>query len=844
MRVQITDDPFAHVYAGKSLWTRSAWPARWVSHPEPGAAPFVVAYRRSFKLAEPVTLRLHVTADERYHLWLDGSLIGRGPERGDADHWYYETYEVPLSAGRHTLVARVWSLGPGERSQMAGEGGGGAGGQVAAAYAQLSVYHGLLVACDEALLPLVATGASAWEAKVLSGYAFSPPGLAWGTGARASVDGSLFAWNFHRGDGDGWAPVVDRHAGVVEGRMEAGPSHLIRPATLPPMLDRYVRAARVRHVEAHFMDTPGRRLRGNEPGAPARPTVDLSRVALDGANNLPDELREIQERLSNRQPLRFGPYIARRILLDLENYYCAYPTLVTGGGRGGVVGLRWAESLFESPNPAEMRKGDRNEIAGKYFIGVGESFHPDGGIGREFDTLWWEAGRYLELFVQTAGEPLEVNLILRETRYPLEMASTFEASDERLAGVAPILLRGLQMCAHETYVDCPYYEQLMYVGDTRLEALATYAVCGDDRLAKKAIALFDGSRLAGGLAGLTQSRYPCRVRQVIGPFSLWWVAMVHDFAMWREDPAFLRSMMPGVRSVIDAYAGFRGAGGLVRGPALGWNFVDWVPAWKNGVPADADFGASGIVNWHFAYTLRLAAELERGFGEPELAARCDRLAREVAGAADAAFWEPARGLFADDAAKRHFSEHAQCMAILSGALDDDRAAQVGRALLTQGDLERATIYFTHYLFEACRVLAGRGVTLARDPVGHLFERLALWFDLPKRGFVTTFESPEPTRSDCHGWGAHPLFHYFATILGVRPAGFGMKSLEIAPNLGPLEWVKGALPHPAGGRIEVELRRTGEGLTGAIVLPEGIVGELVIGGRRAALRGGRNVLEAR
>ena len=32
------------------------------------------------------------------------------------------------------------------------------------------------------------------------------------------------------------------------------------------------------------------------------------------------------------------------------------------------------------------------------------------------------------------------------------------------------------MCAHETYMDCPYYEQLQYGGDTRLEILATYSL--------------------------------------------------------------------------------------------------------------------------------------------------------------------------------------------------------------------------------------------------------------------------------------------------------------------------------------------------------------------------------
>src|SRR3954471_9250912 len=169
MRITITDDPFAHHDAEKTLWTRSTWPARWASHPGVTDAlrPVVVAYRRVFKLADDATFHLHVSADQRYQLYLDGVQIARGPERGDAEHWFFETYEVTLPRGRHTLVARVWSLGEGQRVQRGGDSGGGAGGQVASPYAQLSVYHGLIVACDDAYLPDVATGLAAWEAKIL-----------------------------------------------------------------------------------------------------------------------------------------------------------------------------------------------------------------------------------------------------------------------------------------------------------------------------------------------------------------------------------------------------------------------------------------------------------------------------------------------------------------------------------------------------------------------------------------------------------------------------------------------------------------------------------------------------
>jgi alpha-L-rhamnosidase len=801
MRVPQPSDPFAHLNRGKTLWLRNTWPASWVAHPHADVRPVVVAYRRVFDLSTPATIHLHVSADERYHLYLDGALLGRGPERGDPDHWFFETYQLDLCAGRHTLVAHVWSLGEGTRQQMGGDSGGGAGGQIAAPYAQFSIYHGLLVACDDPYLKELATGVAPWEAKILPGYAFSPPGIAWGTGANVEIDGAFFAWGFEQGEGDDWEPVVTRHKAVTPGRMEAGPSHTLYPATLPAMIEREIGLGRIRLADP------------------------------------PSDLAAMQKRLSRGEPLNFAARTRRRLVIDLENYYCAYPQLTCTGGRGTVVRLSWAESLFETPNALEKRKGNRNDVENKHFIGVGDVFRPDGGTGRVFDTLWWQAGRYLELTVETAEEPLDITLSLKETRYPLEMTGSFESSDPRLDATLPVLLRGVQMCAHETYMDCPYYEQLMYVGDTRLEALVTYAISADGRLARKAIALFDGSRLP---SGLVQSRYPSRVRQVIPPFALWWIAMVHDYAMWQADAPFVRSMMPGVRGVIEAFEAFRGERGLVEGPATGWNFVDWVPGWKNGVPPEGDYGASSVINWQYVCVLRLARELEELFGAPELAVRCERVAREIAEQLQAQFWEPVRGLFADDRGKTRFSEHAQCLAILSGLLSLRQCAQVGDALLTSKELARTTIYFTHYLFEACRVLTNTP-ELGADPETALFARLSLWFDLRKNGFVTPFEEPEPSRSDCHGWGAHPLFHYQATLLGVRPASPGFASVEIRPHLGRLATLRGAVPH-VRGIIEVNLKREGKGIRGVIRLPAGLHGNFTWKGQRIALHPGDNPIE--
>jgi hypothetical protein len=290
-------------------------------------------------------------------------------------------------------------------------------------------------------------------------------------------------------------------------------------------------------------------------------------------------------------------------------------------------------------------------------------------------------------------------------------------------------------------------------------------------------------------------------------------------------------MMPGVRAVLEAYHTFRNADGLVEGPATGWNFVDWVPAWKNGVPPDADSGVSAVVNWQFVHALRLARDLEAWCGEPEMATRWDRTSRQIAAAISDTFWEPVRRLFADDRQRTRFSEHAQCLAILSGLLDEDRLPQVSAALLNNAELTRTTIYFSHYLFEAYLAIGPS----AQDA---LFARLGLWFDLKKQGFVTPFEEPEPSRSDCHGWGSHPLFHYFATVLGVRPAAPGFASVDISPLLGPVEHVSGRMPHPEGV-VEVDLRRANEGVRGIVTLPIGVSGRFRRAGQVVTLRGGAN-----
>lgn len=795
MRTLIAVDPYTELDEGKVWIERGKWPCKWLTCPDAGKPPFVTAYRLRFAMANDAVVRAHVSADERYELFLDGKRIGRGSERGDDENWFYETYDLRLDAGEHVIVARVWSMGACLTYHDDPTG---------SPYAQMSVRPGFIFSPEGEFVKTLGTGNAPWEAKKLDGYTFVDSFPTWGTGANVDIDGSRFAWGFESGDGDGWGAVEALHEGANASiRNEVPPVHKMRPATLPPMDGEQMRVKSFRFASEVFTD-------------------DTRRVPVREADNIAGQLAYMGV-LDSSGAITVPPNTTARAIVDLEEYYCAYPEIVVSGGKGSLVRILWAESLYNEPEG--HTKGDRGKIDGKYFIGIGDTFRPDGGKHRRFDTLWWQAGRYIEVYVQTAGEPLTVeSFTLTETRYPVEMESSFESSDERLARIVPIMLRGLQMCSHETYMDCPYYEQLQYVGDTRLQALTAYTLTHDDRLARKALRMFDASRLP---SGITESRYPSRVRQVIPPFSLWWIGMVHDFALWRGDRSFVRSMMPGVRAVIDWYASHLSPGGLVQAPN-GWNYMDWVPGWSWGIPPDGDKGVNGLVNWQFVLALAWAAELEDWVREPEMAERDRRMASELASCATEAFWDEGRGLLAEDLARKHFSEHTQCLALLSGQLGDEWRAKAAGRLLSDPDLYRATIYFTHYLFEACALLGS---------IETVFDRLGLWFELADLGLKTPIEMPEPTRSDCHGWGAHPLYHYFATILGIRPDSMGFETVRIEPRLGPLSWAKGSVVHPRG-YVSVDLRMDGDQIRGTVELPEGVTGKLVRNGSETDLRPGR------
>ena len=197
----------------------------------------------------------------------------------------------------------------------------------------------------------------------------------------------------------------------------------------------------------------------------------------------------------------------------------------------GRVTLRWTESLYRPgtfQRPALTGdKGNRAEFEGKEWIGNGTEIELPGEPVRWFDCRP-QAGRFLLLEFTGSAELEEVKF--RSVGYPWQRAWRAKTAEPELDRALELAWHTLELCSADTFMDCPFFEQMQYVSDTRLEALIALVTTRDTRLLRNALTQFADSRYP---CGMIPSRTPPRVAQVIPSFALIYILMLRDLAEWR-----------------------------------------------------------------------------------------------------------------------------------------------------------------------------------------------------------------------------------------------------------------------------------------------------------------------
>lgn len=757
------------------------WQAFWITVPNATSDGYgVYMFRKSVDLpSKPSKFIIHVSADNRYKLFVNETFVSLGPARGDLSHWNFETIDISsyLKAGKNTIAAQVWNEGEWKPE------------------AQISYRTGFILqgaSNDEAVL----NTNSSWQCEMDRSYTplrFNVRAYyVAGAGEIRNMALQTKNWQSASFDDGSWQKAKQIFSGLPKSLL--GPfgttnGWMLVPSPIPQMEMKDERLAKVVLSEGNI---------AVPTGFPA-----------------------------DKQQLIIPANSTAKIILDQSYLTNAYPNLAFSSGKNASISISYAETMY-TKFPA---KGNRNVISGKEFLGRTDSLISDGSNLQKFISLTYRTYRYIQLKVVTQNESLVLNDIYGTfTGYPFELKASTSSKDQEINSILNIGWRTARLCATETYMDCPYYEQLQYIGDGRIQALVSLYNSGDDRLVKNAINLMDFSRQS---EGVTLSRHPSYTPQYIPTFSLWYIGMVHDYSRYGADTEFIKSKIGGTRQILDYFKSYQQADGSLKNVPQ-WMFTDWVDNskdWRAGTGPMSANGTSAVLDFQLLWAYQIASDLELKLGNPAFASQYQQATEQLKKTIRAKYWDKDKKLFADREEKDAFSQHTNSLAILTGIATAAEIKEIAQQLLSNNTLASASIYFKYYLHQAL-IKAGLG--------NDYLKWLNKWRENINMGLTTWAETSDidKTRSDCHAWGSSPNIEFYRTILGIDSDGIGFSKVKINPHLGQLTDIGGNIPHPKGN-LSVTYKQENEKWKIQITLPKTVSGTFNWRGKTILLKEGNN-----
>ncbi|HYK44258.1 MAG TPA: alpha-L-rhamnosidase N-terminal domain-containing protein [Parafilimonas sp.] len=760
------------------------WNAYWID--VPGCKPHdygVYHFRKKISLREkPSQFIIHVSADNRYKLFVNGQMASFGPAKGDLYHWNFETVDIApyLTEGENVLAAVVWNFGE-ERAEW-----------------QIS-YQTAFILQGNSSTEYIANTDTSWKCIQNSAYSALQPQLTYtyyAAGPGEKVDMNLWpsGWEESDLDDNTWKNAESIFRGVPKMAFDFSTGWMLVPRSIPMM---------------------------------EITTQRLEKIRMQTGTNIGENF------LQGDHAVTIPAHATVHILFDQSFLTTAFPVLKFGKGKKADVSLTYAEALFinegDSKNwRAQNQKGNRNEVEGKRMVGLKDEVISNGKEHQSFTALAWRCYRYVALDITTHDEPLLVQDIYGlYTGYPFTMNARFESGNDTLHKILETGWRTARLDAHETYTDCPFYEQLQYVGDTRIQAMVSLYNSGDDRLMRNAIEQIANSMLA---EGITESRFPTRSHQEIPTFSLIWISMLHDYWMYRGDSNFIRNQLRISRQVLSFFHNLQTKdGSLHRVPY--WIFTDWVEKWDGGIAPIDKNGYSSLLDLQLLMAYEAAEDLERNSGMNIYAEMYDSAIVQLKKSIYANYWDDNRKLLSDTKEKKFFSQHANALAILTGVINRDDVHVLGQKLLSDTSLAPASVYFRYYLYQAL-TKAGFG--------DQYLNWLGIWKQNLAMGLTTWAEIDDinRARSDCHAWGSSPNIELYRIVLGIDTDAPGFSKVKIEPHLGALTKVSGSIPHPKGNvSASYELKNGNWSIN--IQLPQEITGKFLWKGSEYDLKEGEN-----
>lgn len=719
--------------------------AKWIWYTEQGNAETELAlFYREVELRErPSTCPVILSADTRYQLFVNGQCVQRGPLRAGVHFRYYDTVDLApfLRCGINRVAVKVLHYSADPLMAQRHEGGPAA---------LISSIHGGLM-LDETQTAYGFSTDEQWYGCVVPAYklrGFTSVGYA---NVFERMDGRRypFGWEQPGACADGFSPAV-------------------------------VLCTAQNEIDVYGVQNMWR-LKERPLPMPFEKEGRFERyTACD------DQNRERWERFLTGEAVELPPFTTAYIELNTEDYISGYPVLQVQDGLNAEITVTYSEAYGKKLCSGSYVKDIRDEKGkGKDFVDPESDSYCCGRGEQLYSPVYYRAFRFIRLEIVTGETPLTLKKFFYiQTGYPLEIQAQMSGSDD-IERIWDISLRTLQNCSFETYMDCPYFEQMQYVMDGMLQAQYTYPISTDIRLTQKAMRDFYEAQLPDGLIPCYA---PSKYLQIIPCFGLYWVLMIAEYYSRFGDLKEIREYFCGIEKLFGFFERNIHEDGLYH-HAYGWNFVDWVPDWYLGNPVHAEGQVNLLDNLLLLYALKQAVVMMNAAGRRDMAAEYSEFYEKLKAAVVRIGYDHEDGLFRSVTNYAHKSQHAQVLAVLSGLVDGKEGRQLLQRMLDTKEIDKISFSTLYFLFRALEMVG------LYDKTERLTEP---WRECLQQALYTMPESVDlsRTRSDCHAWSALPLYEYTTCYLGVRPAENG-RAIAIKPQAVWVPDCEGSVVTPQG-----------------------------------------------
>jgi len=256
---------------------------------------------------------------------------------------------------------------------------------------------------------------------------------------------------------------------------------------------------------------------------------------------------------------------------DLGEQNCGYFSLDLTSEAGVVLDIFGIEHIDKNGN---LQHTTENRNGVRYITKQGHN---------QFVSCERRSSRFIYITIRNQKKPIQIHKIdLIESIYPVNHIGSFECSDARLSRIWDISERTLKLCMEDTFVDCPAYEQLFWVGDARNEALFAYYTFGAMDIAKRGMKIAAESLERYPLVGC---QLPTSWDSIIPVWSFLWGISIWDYYWYSADEKFLTQMWKSIIKNLKNAESYINEDGLFS--ASMWNLFDW---------ADIDHGHDTVLH--------------------------------------------------------------------------------------------------------------------------------------------------------------------------------------------------------------------------------------------------------